>query len=73
MGGATASQGDGNNDGNVTTEDYNIWKTNFGQSNMGFGAATPTSAVPEPSSILIAIVTGLMFIGTFMCRRIWRA
>lgn len=55
--GATMDQGDANLDGNVDLSDFNILKASFGQS----GAA----AVPEPSTVLLAIcgLAGLLYVG----------
>jgi hypothetical protein len=76
MGGATREQGDGTGDGNVTVEDYNLWRSNFGiGSGTGafFEPGAAISAVPEPSSLMLSLVTAVAVIAAFFCRRIRRA
>jgi hypothetical protein len=41
-------------DGLVNSADYNAWRTAYGN-----GASAPATAVPEPKSLLIAVVTSL--------------
>ena len=48
------NEGPGQTPGNVTIDDYNFWKAHFGE-NAGSGALAP-SAVPEPSSVLLAAI-----------------
>jgi hypothetical protein len=62
------SGADGNGNGVVDAPDLALWKT-------GFGTATPigsaaTVAVPEPSSLLMGGLAGMLLIGRFALRRI---
>jgi hypothetical protein len=76
MGGATPAQGDGTGDGNVTVADYDFWRSHFGE---GAGAGTLVGhgasfqAVPEPSSLLLAALGAIVFIGAFFVRRFRRS
>jgi hypothetical protein len=69
MGGATASQGDGTGDGNVTSADYDFWMARFGNTS---GAGSGLAPVPEPSTLLLGILTGFAMIGSLLWRRIRR-
>jgi hypothetical protein len=75
MGGATPAQGDGTGDGNVNVDDYDFWRTNFGNGS-GAGSAVGISlslqAVPEPSSLLLAVFGAIALIGSFFARRFTR-
>jgi hypothetical protein len=47
--------------GQVTVEDYNEWKSRFGNGNAGGGAQLTNGAVPEPSTCLLVVcVAGIM-------------
>jgi hypothetical protein len=47
--------------GNVTPEDYTVWRTNFGLGGSGTRAGAATQSVPEPSSIAFsALVVGFL-------------
>jgi hypothetical protein len=48
--------------GRVTIEDYDVWKSNFGQSLSGSGAAG-IATVPEPSAGLIALIAACLAAG----------
>ncbi|WP_442483145.1 PEP-CTERM sorting domain-containing protein [Aeoliella sp. SH292] len=63
----TGLAADGNSDNVVNAADYGIWKGNFG-SGSGSVAAVGTSAVPEPSTVLIA-AAGLLAV-TAIRRRV---
>jgi hypothetical protein len=52
---------DANHDGTVDQTDYDIWQSNFGNHNPGSGAGSGT-AVPEPSTIVLAVV-GMLVVG----------
>lgn len=56
---------DGNRNGRVDADDYAIWKTNFGRTG-GAGSVFPTSgaAVPEPTTLLSAIVAAVAILGS---------
>lgn len=41
----------------VTNEDYDLWKQNFGMSLLGSGGAVGSSAVPEPNTLAILLMT----------------
>jgi hypothetical protein len=61
------SGADGNGNGIVDGPDLTLWKT-------GFGSATPagqvsTAAVPEPGSILLGGLGGLLLLGRFALKR----
>lgn len=64
--GATWAQGDFNGDGKVDLTDFGVLKANFGKDS---GSAPAGSAVPEPSSMLLACLAAL---GIFLVRRGWR-
>jgi hypothetical protein len=49
-GGATHMQGDANGDGRVDGADFLIWQRQVGNQVLG-----PTSAVPESSTLLLAV------------------
>jgi hypothetical protein len=49
---------DGNGDTMITDLDYNVWKSNFGQT-AGSGSLANV-AVPEPAALLIAVAAGLI-------------
>jgi hypothetical protein len=53
----TAGTGaDGNGDGQITQADYDVWRANFGQS-AGSGATLGAgAAVPEPATMVLALV-----------------
>jgi hypothetical protein len=42
--------------GTIRVEDYTVWRTNFGRA-LGGGAAA-SAAVPEPATVILAIVAG---------------
>jgi hypothetical protein len=61
MSGATQSQGDANGDGSVNTADYDLWRASFGNMvPVGGGLA---AAVPEPTSIAMALVGIVALLG----------
>ena len=57
--------------GSDTIEDYNVWRINFGSGvTAGSGAALGSgTAVPEPGSLLLSLLTGLGLIVVYFCRR----
>jgi hypothetical protein len=62
----TAGTGaDGNSDAKVDGLDLAIWKGAFG---VGAAAASPASAVPEPSA-LVAALSGLFFVACWITKR----
>jgi hypothetical protein len=81
-------QGDFNGDGAVNAADYVVWRKNndtelkynewrqhFGEPGAGAGGGVGAGfqAVPEPTSLLLAIVAGVAMIGTFLYRRVVRS
>ena len=68
---ASILNGDFNNDGQVDTADYIVWRktgiygqqgydawrANFGKTISGSGSSTSTAAIPEPSSILLFVAS----------------
>jgi hypothetical protein len=54
------SDGDSNGDGVVDTMDYTIWRNELGESD-GMGSLT-SGQVPEPGTIVIAVVCGWAFL-----------
>ncbi|MCO6044320.1 LamG domain-containing protein [Aeoliella sp. ICT_H6.2] len=56
--------GNGNGSGVVDAGDYQLWKQNFGTS-AGSGSLSTSSAVPEPTSVVIFLsVLGMAFLAT---------
>jgi hypothetical protein len=54
--GSSGPAADGNKDGIVDAADYIIWRKHLGQmSPTGSGAGVDSSAVPEPSSVMLAV------------------
>ncbi len=53
--------------GSVTSADYAVWRSNFGNA-LSLGSSAAATAVPEPASLLLAIVAGLIYIGLVLCR-----
>jgi len=64
---ATSAQGDGTGDGNVTVADYSYWKARFGNAS---GSGSSLYAVPEPSSILLSAIIGLLLCSRYVWKRI---
>ena len=48
---------DGNGDGLIDAEDFNVWRQHFGQKLLAGSA----SNIPEPSSLLLVIIAGIPF------------
>ncbi|WP_442483112.1 dockerin type I repeat-containing protein [Aeoliella sp. SH292] len=61
--GAILTQGDLNGDGAVNLADYTIWRDNLGATNLTAGALASTTAIPEPSAILLGSVMFVASIG----------
>jgi hypothetical protein len=66
---ATPAQGDGTGDGKVSFADYNYWKDRFGNTS-GSGADASAYAVPEPCSILLSGLIGLLLCSRYVWKRI---
>jgi hypothetical protein len=49
--------------GIISAADYAVWRSNFGNSLFMGSASTVNSAVPEPNSLLLAILAVLIYIG----------
>jgi hypothetical protein len=57
--------------GVVDGQDYTAWRINYGGTWPGSGSGLGTgSAVPEPGSALLSLVSGLGLICVYICRRI---
>jgi hypothetical protein len=57
--------------GTVTPDDYTPWRINYGGTWPGSGSGLGSgSAVPEPGSALLGLVSGLSLICVYLCRRI---
>jgi hypothetical protein len=54
---AAGTGADGNGDGIVDAADYSVWRDNLGG---GVGGNAGVAAVPEPGTILLLVVTGVM-------------
>jgi hypothetical protein len=55
--------------GSNTIEDYNVWRSSFGN-HAGSGAGLSSGAsVPEPGSMLLSMITGLGLITAYFFRR----
>jgi hypothetical protein len=65
---ANGTGADGSGNGVIDQTDYDLWKANFGDGGPGVGA----SVVPEPSSLLVAIVPLITAGNLRGCRRIRR-
>ena len=53
------TEADGNADGIINQGDFFVWKSNFGLkngSNSGSGSFVSSTEVPEPSSLLLALL-----------------
>ena len=61
LGGAFAMPNETVTPGSVTIEDYDEWKANFG-STAGSGAALAAAGVPEPATLVAAIVASFISI-----------
>jgi hypothetical protein len=47
--------------GNIGPADYDFWRANFGSgSGIGSGALSASAAVPEPASVLLLTISGLL-------------
>lgn len=53
---------DGYRDGLIDQRDYDVWRMNFGAVHGGVGSSQSGPAVPEPASIVPALVVGLFVI-----------
>jgi autotransporter-associated beta strand protein len=71
LGAATLPNRDPANSGAVDADDFNSWKAHYGEgtfgSGSGAGASSATAAVPEPGSLILAAIGGL--IGLAVTRR----
>jgi hypothetical protein len=65
-GGPLANEVD--NPGTVNDQDYIEWRARFGNTS-GSGSGLGTGAVPEPTTALLALLTGLVAVATWRSRR----
>jgi hypothetical protein len=57
--------------GSNTAADYTPWRINYGATSAGSGTSLGSgTAVPEPGSALLGLVSGLSLICIYVCRRI---
>jgi hypothetical protein len=56
FGSTTNPDADGNQDGVVDTRDYIVWRNNFGNSLPGTPAGSAFTAVPEPTTMVLALI-----------------
>ena len=61
---------EGTTPGVIDQEDYNFWKTHFGDV-PGGGAAASGTAVPEPGSLVIAAICGGLLVSRFVVRKLF--
>jgi hypothetical protein len=61
---------EGASPGVIDQEDYNFWKTHFGDVPGGGGVAG-SAAVPEPGSMAMAAICGGLLIGRFVVRKLF--
>lgn len=62
---ASPAQGDADGDGDIDGTDFFIWQQQFGGAGMavpgaGSGAGLPSGAVPEPSSFVLVLLSGML-------------
>ena len=63
-------QNEGETTGSTTPEDYTFWRSHFGNSSGAGAAFGASSAVPEPTSLLLGLITAACLLGTFVFRRV---
>jgi hypothetical protein len=56
--------------GTIDAADYDFWKTQFGMV-PGNGAGAGGVAVPEPGSMIIAAIGGVLVLGAFVARKLF--
>jgi hypothetical protein len=56
LGSTTDLRADGNNSGEVTPRDYDIWRAHFGQTSGSGATASTNAAVPEPAALFLLLV-----------------
>jgi hypothetical protein len=58
-------QNEGATPGEVTPEDYNVWRANFGNTaSAASGGSLAGSTVPEPTTMMFLVGAGLLLAGT---------
>lgn len=63
---------DGDFDGVIDQDDYFIWRANFGNVAPGFSASNSVTSVPEPNSLLLALLADIAIVAESR-RRLHRA
>ena len=48
--------------GNVGDDDYGVWKSNFGNSNIPGSGAVTAATVPEPAALLVCVCAGVAMV-----------
>ncbi len=64
-GNAAALNGNGTGGATVTAADYNLWRTNFGNSYSGSIVGSGSAAVPEPSAMIVTGLAILLSVAVF--------
>jgi len=49
---------------NGSPTDYNLWRAHYGQSITGSGSSIESASVPEPSSLALLLVLGVILAST---------
>jgi hypothetical protein len=61
LGSTTDLRADGNGDGVIDAADYGAWATNFGKVYSNGSGAASSAAVPEPASLMLLAMGGIVF------------
>ena len=63
-------QNEGETTGSTTPEDYTFWRSHFGNTSGAGAGIGSSSAVPEPTSLLLGLITAACLLGNFVFRRV---
>jgi hypothetical protein len=66
---ANGTGADGSNNGVVDAADLDLWETQFGGGAATVAGQASAAAVPEPSSLLTAALSGMFLVGWFLMTR----